>query len=66
MHPNTFNLKPREYLEKLTTERLLNYYKARRKQCYRNYTCENDFDREIAEYLKMVREILNTREHVEK
>jgi hypothetical protein len=61
-----------EKLEKLTTKRLLNYYRSERdrfrmqpfKTGYES--CSADEMKEWAEHITVVKEMLNHREHVEK
>jgi hypothetical protein len=58
-------MKTREELEKLTTPRLLSYLKSKREQWVSKFT--DDVYTDITnEHLNMVREILSTREHIEK
>ena len=53
-----------EQLEKLTTSRLLSYFKKNR--VFRTHFDNNDEYNEEDEYWDSVRLILNNREHVEK
>lgn len=70
-----FTRKSNEELNNLTTERLLDYYKAERKRFYKVADCEHcdgcelNFGSECSgwkDYLECIKQILDTRENVDK
>ena len=74
-HKSTAPLLTKDQLEKLTTPRLLKYFKSVRKfrshsdwyDCSRHCTCAScEKDRLLEEYKDVCKSVLNTREHIKR